>query len=176
MKQIKKLSCLMMACLIIFCFEIQASAQETDEVELESDEQWEYVENDPADQNIALDAYVDGIYNDSNVANARSASLTGVIRLASSSQKLYASYTTTYPYVATKVGVKNIRLQYQNSLKVWTNAIKIDDRHVNNDSFYTGYFTCNGVFNRTYRLKVTHYVVYNGKTQTKTNVTENLKF
>lgn len=173
MKQIKKLSCLMMACLIVFCFEIQVFAQEADEVELESDEQWEYVENDPADQNMVLDAYVDGIYNDN--PNART-SLTGVIRLASSSQKLYASYTTTYPYAATKIGVKNVKLQYQNSLKIWTNAVKIDDRHATNDTFYTGYFTCNGVFNRTYRLKATHYVVYKGKTQTKTNVTENLKF
>lgn len=163
-----------MSCLIIFCCGIQVSAEEA---ELESDEQWEYIENDPNSYISNPDQYVDGIYNDAiNTTNARSASLTGVIRLASSGNKLCASYTTTYPYTASKIGLKNIKLQYQNSLKIWTNAITLDDRHDTNSAFYTGYFTCNGVFNRTYRLKATHYVVYNGKTQTKTNVTETLKF
>lgn len=168
--KIKKLGCLLIACLIFFSFNIQAFAEEE---ELESDEQWVYVENNPADLNVVPEAYVDGIYNDN--PNAR-ASLTGVIRLSVSNNRLYASYTTTFPYAAPKIGVKNVKLQYQNSLKIWTNAITLDDRHATNDTFYTGYFSCNGVFNRTYRLKVTHYVVYNGKTQTKTNVTENLKF
>ena len=172
MKQIKikKIGCLLMVCLMVFSFSIPVSAEEE---ELESDEQWTYVENDPADLNVVPESYVDGIYNDN--PNART-SLTGVIRLSVANNKLYASYTTTYPYAATKIGVKNIKLQYQNSLKIWTNAIKIDDRHATNDTFYTGYFSCNGIFNRTYRLKATHYVVYKGKTQTKSNVTGTLKF
>lgn len=174
--QIKKLSGFLMVCLMFFSFSIQAFAEE---IEVESDEQWDYIENDPDHYIENPENYVDGIYNDvvdENELNAKSASLTGIIRLASSDGELFASYTTSYPYTATKIGVKNVKLQYQNSLKIWTNAITLDDRHRTNSSYYTGYFTCRGVFNRTYRLKATHYVVYNGKTQTKSNITETLKF
>lgn len=141
-----------------------------EEIELDSDEQIEY-EEDISIEN--WDEYVDGIYNTN--ANAR-VSITGVVRLGRSGSKLGGSYSTSYDCTVDKIGVKNVKLQYKSSLGIWYNLITLDNRYVEDASFYAGSFTTTGTFGRTYRLKCTHYITNNGTTQTRNNVTEELTF
>lgn len=143
---------------------------EAKDIELDSNEQIEYVENEEIGE---IDEYVDGIYNTSEYARA---DISGVIRLAKSGTKLHGSYTTSYTYAVDKIGVKNVKLQYKSSLGIWYNLVTLDDRYVTNDSLYGGSFTTTGTFGRTYRLKCTHYITNGSTTQTRNNVTEELTF
>lgn len=156
--------------IMVFCFSVNANASEG-EKELDSDEKVDYEENGLLIEDI--DQYVDGIYNTSDLART---GLTGIVRLAQGKSKLQASYSTSYTYDVDKIGVKNVKLEYKGSLKVWHTIVTLDNRYVTNDSTYAGYFTCDGTFARTYRLKATHYVTINGSTQTKNNVTGELTF
>lgn len=140
------------------------------EIELDSDEQIEYVEGEEIEE---IDEYVDGIYNISEYARA---DISGVIRLAKSGTKLGGSYSTSYTYAVDKIGIKNLKLQYKSSLGIWYTLITLDDRYVTNDSLYAGSFTTTGTFGRTYRLKCTHYITNDGTTQTRDNVTGELTF
>lgn len=141
-----------------------------EEIELDSDEQVEYVEGGDIGE---IDEYVDGIYNTSEYARA---DISGVIRLAKSGTTLYGSYTTSYTYAVDRIGVKNVKLQYKSSLGVWYTLVTLDNRYVTNDSFYAGSFTTTGTFGRTYRLKCTHYITNDSTTQTRSNETEELTF
>lgn len=171
-KKWKKYSKWISLFLILIClFDIDVLAAE---IELDSEEQVQYVEGEGLDDTWGEpDQYVDGLYNLGK--NAR-ADLTGIVRLSQYKTKLQADYSTSYAYKVSKIGVKNLQLQYKSSLGIWYNIIKFDDRHFTNASDYLGVFTCNGTIGRTYRLKCTHYVVDNGSTKTRDNITGELKF
>lgn len=154
----------------LICCNMNAYADELDDDEVDTGERVEYVEGDTVEQ---IDQYVDGLYNSNE--NAR-AMLSGMIRLAQSGTKLYGSYSSSYTYVAERIGVKNVKLQYKGSLGLWHTIITIDNRYFSNSATYTGSFTTTGVIGRVYRLKGTHYATYNGSTETRNNVTENLTF
>lgn len=156
--------------LILICCNMSVYAEELDDDEIDNGERVEYTEGESVDQ---IDQYVEGIYNSSE--NAR-ATLTGMIRLAQSGTKLYGSYSSSYTYIASRIGVKNVKLQYKGSLGLWHTIITIDNRYFSNSATYTGSFTTTGVMGRVYRLKGTHYATYNGSTETRNNVTENLTF
>lgn len=155
--------------IFVFCLNVNLYAK-AEELELDSDEQVEYVENETIDE---IDEYVDGIYNTSEYARA---DISGVIRLAKSGTNLHGSYSTSYTYAVDKIGVKNVKLQYKSSLGIWYNLITLDNRYVTNDSLYGGSFTTTGTFGRTYRLKCTHYITDDGTTKTRDNVTGELTF
>lgn len=154
--------------ILTFCISINVCAEEG-EIEVDG-EKVQYIEGDYIDE---ADKYVDGIYNVSVQART---GMTGVIRLSQVGAKLCGSYSTSYTHVVDKIGVKNVKLQCKNSLKVWCTIITLDDRYLNNNSLYAGSFTTTGTIGRTYRLKATHYVTENGSTQTKANVTGELTF
>lgn len=156
-------------CVFVFCMNINVYAAE-EEIELDCNEQVEYVEGGSIDE---VDSYVDGIYNTSVQART---GISAVIRLAKSGTTLYGSYTTSYTYAVDKIGVKNVKLQYKSSLGVWYNLITLDNRYVEDASFYAGSFTTTGTFGRTYRLKCTHYITNDSTTQTRSNETEELTF
>ena len=141
-----------------------------DEVELDSNEQVLYTEGTTVDR---VDQYVDGIYNVDEYARA---SMSGLIRLSQAGTKLQASYSTGYTTDVDKIGMKNVKLQYKGSLKIWYTIITIDNRYVKNDSIYVGSFSCDGVIGRTYRLKGTHYVTIDGSTESRDNITGELIF
>lgn len=160
---------ILLVSICVLCMNVNAYAAEN-EIELDSNEEIEYIEGDPLEH---FDAYVDGIYNTNE--NAR-VSITGVIRLGKSGTTLGANYSTSYTNVVDRIGVKNLKLQYKSSLGIWYTLITLDDRYVSNKSTYTGSFTTTGTFGRTYRLKCTHYITNNGVTQTQSNETEELTF
>ena len=140
----------------------------------DADKQLEYTEG----ENLAeiwgkADQYADGIYNVGE--NAR-VDLTGMVRLSQYKTKLQADYTTGYTYRASKLGIKNLKLQYKGSLGIWNTIITIDDRYWTDTMTYMGSFTCNGTIGRTYRLQGTHYAVVDGTTISRFNTTENLTF
>lgn len=141
-----------------------------EEIELDSNEEVEYVEGDTVDE---VDEYVDGIYNTNEYMRVN---LTGLLRLIKSGTKLCGSYTTTYSYAVDRIGVKNVKLQYKGSLGVWYTLITLDDRYFTDKSTYTGSFTTTGAIGRTYRLKATHYIKDGSRTETKENQTGNLTF
>ncbi|MDO5408970.1 MAG: hypothetical protein Q4F21_00770 [Lachnospiraceae bacterium] len=116
---------------------------------------------------------VDGIYNVDGKARA---SMTGVINLSQAGGKLVGNYSTTYTKVVDRIGVKNIKLQYQGALKIWYTIITVGDKYTTNDSGYMGAFTCDGVFGRTYRMSATHYIKNDSYTETRNNITEGLTF
>lgn len=155
---------------LLFFMSINAYAAEGDEIEIDSNEQVDYVEGDTIDK---VDKYVDGIYNTNEYMRT---GISGVVRLAQSGTKLHGSYSTSYTHVVDKIGVKDVKLQYKGSLKIWYTIITLDDRHFTNNSTYMGSFTTTGTIGRTYRLKATHYVTENGSTQTKANMTGELTF
>lgn len=156
-------------CILTFCMNINVCAAD-DEDESVNEEQTSFIEGDVVD---TVDQYVDGIYNVG--PNAR-AYMTGVIQLSQVGSKLQAYYATSYTSTVDRIGVKNIKLDYKGSLGVWYNIITLEDRYLTNKSTYTGAFTCNGVFNRTYRLQATHYIKDGSYSQSRKNITENLTF
>lgn len=155
--------------IVVFCMNMTVYAAD-EEIELDSEEQIAYTEGDTLDE---IDQYVDGIYN---VNEYMRATMSGLIQLSQSGAKLQANYSTGYTSTVDVIGVKNVKLQYKGSLKIWYTVITIDDRHVNNDSIYAGAFTCNGVVGRTYRLKATHYIKLGSYTETRDNSTLELTF
>lgn len=141
-----------------------------EEIELDSDEPVSYTEDDTVGE---VDQFVDGIYNVNEFARA---SMSGVIRLVQSGTKLQGSYSTSYTHDVDKIGVKNVKLQYKGSLKVWYTIVTLDDRYRKNESVYMGSFTTAGTIGRTYRLKATHYIIDGVYTETRDNITGELTF
>lgn len=163
--------CLVLCVVLVLGINVNVFAEE---VELDADEQLEYTEDESLSEIYGeADQYVDGMYN---VGSGARTDLTGLIRLSQYQTKLQADYSTAYNYEVSKIGIKNLKLQYKSSLGIWYNIITIDDRYVTNEAVYMGRFTCNGTIGRTYRLKGTHYAVVNGKTITRDNITGNLTF
>lgn len=157
--------------ILIFCMSINVLAEEN---EKDTGEQLEYTEGEDLSEKFGEpDKYVDGIYN---VGKNVRTDLTGLVRLSKYNIKVQADYSTGYTYKVKKIGVKNLTLQYKSSLGLWYTITTIDNRYRENALSYMGSFTCNGTIGRTYRLKCTHYVVDNGSTKTRDNITGELKF
>lgn len=166
----KKLSkWIVLVFVLLFCLNINVCAAEDENesinVELES-----FIEEETVDE---VDQFVDGIYNVG--PNAR-ASMTGMLRLSQAGTKIQADYSTSYTSTVDRIGIKNIKLDFKGSLGVWYNIITLDDRYRTNKSTYSGFFTCNGVPGRTYRLQATHYIKDGSYTQSRPNITEGLTF
>ncbi len=169
--KIMKLITVLLIC--VFCVNITAYASE-EEIELEAEETVEYVEDNAEHSLEDYERYVEGIYNTSE--NAR-ANLKGALVLGKSGTKLIADYDTTYPSTVSKIGVKNVKLQYKSSLGVWYTLITIDDRYRENASVYSGSFNTTGTYGRIYRLKATHYAYVNSvATETLSNQTGEFEF
>lgn len=157
--------------IMLFGMSLNVSAKE---IVVNNDEQLELTEGENLREKWGEpDQYVEGLYNVGK--NAR-ADLTGMIQLSQYKTKVQADYSTSYSYDVSKIGIKNLKLQYKGSLGIWYTIVTFDDRHVTNDSLYMGSFTCNGTIGRTYRLQGTHYAVVNGTTKTRFNTTEGLTF
>lgn len=170
-KQNKLYKWIVLSMIVVLCMSVNVSATE---IEIDSDEQLEYEEGENLEEKWGQpDQYVDGIYN---VGREARADLSGIIRLGQYKTKVQADYSTSYSYDVSKIGIKNLKLQYKGSLGLWYTIITFDDRHVTNDSLYMGSFTCNGTIGRTYRLQGTHYAVVNGTTKTRFNTTEGMTF
>lgn len=161
----------MLFLIMVFGMTLNVSAKEIDE---NNNEQLEFLEGENLNEEFGEpDQYVDGIYNVGE--NAR-ANLTGLVRLSQYKTKLQADYSTGYSYKVSKLGIKNLKLQYKGSLGIWYTIITIDDRYRTDTMTYVGSFTCNGTIGRTYRLQGTHYAVVDGTTISRFNTTENLTF
>ncbi len=166
-----KLITVLLVC--VFCINITAYAAE-EEIELEAEETVEYVEDNADYSSEDYERYVEGIYNTSE--NAR-ASLNGVLYLGKSGTTLIADYDTTYSTVVSRLGVKNVKLQYKSSLGIWYTLITLDDRYRENARVYSGSFTTTGTYGRVYRLKATHYAnVSSVATESKANQTGEFEF
>ncbi len=166
MNKVKKIVALVIV--MVLCISVTAFAAESDDIttEVNSFEEVESWEGE-------VDQYVDGKYNISS--NARAA-LTGTLRLSQSGSTLVSSYSTTYSYDVDKIGIRNVRLMYLTSLKVWNTIVTLDNRYRTDASTYAGAFTITGTFGRTYMLSATHYVTNGSTTQTKYNETSELTF
>ena len=166
MNKIKK--AIVMIIVFVLCTNMTVFAADTDSIDTEvtSFEEIEYWEGE-------VDQSVDGIYNTSSVART---ALTGVIQLAQSGTKVVASYSTTYSYDVAKIGVRNVRLMYKNSLRVWDTIVTLDNRYRTNASIYAGSFTVTGTYGRVYMLSCTHYYVDTLSSGTKYNETDGLTF
>lgn len=158
--------------IMMFCMSMNAYAAESvaeDEIEANSVEQNAFEEGAVIDQ---WDTYLEN----TTTGEERAASILGIVRLGRSGTKLGGNYSTAYDYDVDKIGIKNLKLQYKTSLGVWKTLVTLDNRYVTNDSLYAGSFTTTGVVGRTYRLKCTHYITDDGKTQTRSNQTGEVEF
>lgn len=166
MNKIKKVIALIMV--VVLSMNITVLAAGTDDISTEVNS-FEEVESWEGE----IDQYVDGKYNTSS--NARAA-ITGALRLAQSGTKVVCSYSTSYSTSVSRIGVRNVRLMYLTSLKVWNTIVTLDDRYCTNDSLYAGSFTVTGTYNRTYMASCTHYYTNTVSSVSKYNETGELTF
>lgn len=143
-----------------------AADSDSIETEIESFEELGSWEGD-------IDQSVYGIYN---VAPGARAVLTGTLQLSQSGTKVVAQYATTYPNAVSRIGVRNVRLMYKNSLKVWNTIVTLDDRYRTNVSTYAGAFSVTGTYGRVYMLSCTHYYTNSVSSGTQYNETSELTF
>lgn len=170
---VKKL--LLAVLIMVFSLSLTAYAQETEEDEMGDGvvEQADYTENVNLEDLGEPDQIV---YGENNTSTNARVSMTGVLELAQYGTKVGGSYSTSYTYAVSRIGVKNMKLQYKNILGIWVTAVNIGERYTTNSSLHGGSFTCSGVDGRTYRLKATHYVIVDGTTIERDNATDSMKF
>ena len=166
MNKLKKIVALILA--MTLCMGMTVFAAEDDSVETEISSFQEY---DSWEEEV--DQSIDGKYNTN--PNARAA-LNGVLNLAQSGTKVVAQYSTVYSKDVDKIGVRNVRLMYLTSLKLWNTIVTLDDRYLTDSSVYTGAFSVTGTYGRTYMLSATHYYVNGVASEKLYNETGELKF
>ena len=166
MNKIKKMLILVMV--MVLSMNLTAFAAESDSVETEV-ESFEELDSWEGES----DQSVDGIYNTNSAARA---ALTGTLRLSQSGTTLIADYASTYSTTVNRIGVRNVRLMYKNSLKLWSTIVTLDDRYRTSACTYAGAFSVTGTYGRVYMLSCTHYYTDTLSSGTTYNETGELTF
>lgn len=103
--------------------------------------------------------------------------LTGCsLGIGATNNGIVVDYSTGFTKIADELGIKNLQLQVKTS-SGWSSIYTIKQKNVKGESSFGGGFT--KLIERTgqeYRVTVTHYAIYGGKTYTVTGTTDPLTF
>lgn len=115
--------------------------------------------------------------NSNHTIDPRYLGLTGcTVSIAAGENGLLVDYSTGFTKNAEEIGIKNLKLQ-KKSGSAWNTIYSISQKRVYNEASFGGSFT--KIANKTgdeYRVSLTYYAVYAGKTYTMSDVTGALTY